>query len=262
MAHKRKPSLHGGYGWLPDLPDARDHYYTAAPLTMATMPSSVDLRAKCPAVYDQGQLGSCTANGVAAAIEFDLMKQGKTVFTPSRLFIYWNERAIEGTTDQDSGAMIRDGVKSVASLGAPPETDWPYDVTQFTAEPPPEAYADALNYRAISYARVVQEMRQMKGCLAEGAPFVFGFSVYDSFESDIVASTGVVPMPSASDTLLGGHCVVAVGYDDSNQWFICRNSWGAGWGDQGYFYMPYLYLASATLAQDFWRINIVSEPST
>src|SRR5208283_609384 len=139
----RKASEHGGYGWVHDLPDARDYAY-AAPLNRFPqgLPTSVDLRPDCPPVYDQGQLGSCTANGIAGAIEFDQLKQANKEFTPSRLFIYYNERVIEGTVSQDSGAQIRDGVKSVAKLGAPPETDWPYDVAKFADKPPLTAYQD------------------------------------------------------------------------------------------------------------------------
>ena len=114
------------YGWIPDIPDHRDMMYSAPPHVVSALPAMVDLRAKCPPVYDQGQLGSCTANAIAAALQFDQMKQGEQSFTPSRLFIYYNERAVEHTVSQDAGAMIRDGIKSVAKLGAPPEDpDWP-----------------------------------------------------------------------------------------------------------------------------------------
>lgn len=117
----RRASPHGGYGWVRDMPDARDFLY-AAPLIRFPqgLPAAVDLRSECPPVYDQGQLGSCTGNGIAGAIEFDQHKQGTEEFTPSRLFIYYNERVIEGTVNQDSGAQIRDGIKAVATLGAPP----------------------------------------------------------------------------------------------------------------------------------------------
>ena len=242
-----------------DLPDARDFLY-AAPLLRYPqgLPPSVDLRSECPPVYDQGQLGSCTANGIAGAIEFDQRKQGSTEFVPSRLFIYYNERVIEGTVSQDSGAQIRDGVKSVAKLGAPPETDWPYDIAQFAQQPPPQAYQDALQDVVTSYSRVSQNLAQMQGCLASGYPFVFGFTVYESFESDTVAQTGIVPMPAQGEQVLGGHCVVAVGYDDTQRRFIVRNSWGTGWGLAGYFLMPYEYLINPSLASDFWTLRSVS----
>ena len=140
----RRASSHGGYGWNRDLADARDYVY-AAPLMRFPkgLPASVDLRSACPPIYDQGQLGSCTGNGIAGAIEFDQKKQGTKEFTPSRLFIYYNERVMEGTVSQDAGAQVRDGMKSVATLGAPPETDWPYDIAKFAQKPPTKAYADA-----------------------------------------------------------------------------------------------------------------------
>ena len=127
------------YGWTPDLPDQRDFLYAAPTPYQQNLPSSVDLSKKCPPVYDQGQLGSCTANAIAAAIEFDQKKR----FVPSRLFIYYNERVIEGTVASDSGAQIRDGIKSVATQGVPPETDWPYKIAAFDQKPPAKAYSDA-----------------------------------------------------------------------------------------------------------------------
>jgi C1A family cysteine protease len=255
----RKASRHGGYGWVRELPDARDYLY-AAPLIRFPqgLPTSVDLRSECPPVYNQGQLGSCTANGIAAAIEFDQRKQGNKEFTPSRLFIYYNERVIENTVNQDSGAQVRDGIKSVATLGAPPETDWPYEITEFTKKPPALAYTDAKQDLVTSYARVAQVLTQMQGCLAEGYPFVFGFTVYESFESDAVAHTGIVPLPASGESVLGGHCVAAVGYDDTKRMFIIRNSWGNDWGLNGYCMMPYEYLIRSTLASDFWTIRSVS----
>jgi C1A family cysteine protease len=246
------------YGWVPDRPDQRDHLY-AAPLTeLKTLPPSVDLRPHCPPVYDQGQLGSCTANAIAAAIEFDLMKENKRVFAPSRLFIYYNERVIEHTVDSDSGAMIRDGIKSVSKQGDAPEKEWPYDISKFTVKPSAHVYSDAKKHRAVQYQRVAQNMTQMRGCLASRYPFVIGFTVYQSFESQEVAQTGVVPMPSPNEQTVGGHAVLVVGYDDSQQRFMVRNSWGTGWGIQGYFTMPYAYLTQSDLSDDFWTIRMVS----
>jgi C1A family cysteine protease len=184
--HVRRASLHGGYGWVHELPDARDYLYSAPLFRFpGGLPTAVDLRQECPPVYDQGQLGSCTANGIAGAIEFDQGKQGNKQFVPSRLFIYYNERAMEGTVNQDSGAQIRDGIKSVAKLGAPPETDWPYDIQKFAQKPPQQAYTDGLQDLVSSYARVPQVLQQMQGCLASGYPFVFGFTVYESFERSL-----------------------------------------------------------------------------
>jgi C1A family cysteine protease len=247
-----------GYGWNRDLPDGRDYMYAAPLEVLAKLPSKVDLSDKCPEVYDQGQLGSCTANAIGAALEFDQMKQGKKhPFAPSRLFIYYNERAIEGTVASDSGAMIRDGVKSVNQLGAPPETDWPYVIEKFRNRPPKKAFTAALKNQAILYQRLTQAESQLKGCLASGFPFVFGFVVYESFESPKVAKTGDAPMPRAGEAQLGGHAVLAVGYDERRQRFLIRNSWGPDWGKKGYFTLPYPYMLQATLSSDFWTIRSV-----
>jgi C1A family cysteine protease len=258
-----------GYGWKRDLPDQRDHSFAVPPRVMTSIPASVDLRSQCPDVYDQGRIGSCTANAIAAALEFDMMKQGLEVFTPSRLFIYYNERAIEGTTGSDAGAQIRDGIKSVASQGDCPESQWTYDDTPALddgvfppgakpAQAPPQAcFDDAIKHEALEYQSVDQNLADMKGCLSSGYPFVVGFTVYESFESDEVAQSGDVPMPGASERVVGGHAVLVVGYDDEDRLFICRNSWGSAWGDAGYFYMPYAYLLDDNLSEDFWTIRLV-----
>jgi len=202
-------------------------------------------------------LGSCTANAIGGAIEFDRLKQKLTDFVPSRLFIYYNERVIEGTVHSDSGAQIRDGIKSVASQGVCPEPEWPYVIARFAQKPPAKAYKDAATDRAVSYQSLIQELNQMKGCLASGYPFVFGFTVYESFEDAAVAKSGHAPMPAPSERTIGGHAVMAVGYEDAHQWFLVRNSWGPKWGLAGYFTLPYAYLIQSGLASDFWTIRIV-----
>ena len=247
----------GHYGWMPDVPDHRDLVYAAARIT--TLPPSVDLRPGCPPVYDQGQLGSCTANAIAAAIQFEQIRQKEPKpFAPSRLFIYYNERVMEHTVGQDAGAQIRDGMKSVNHIGACPETDWPYVITKFAQKPPTRAFKDARLGKALSYQRVVQTLDQMKGCLASGLPIVLGISVYESFESQQVARSGIVPMPPISEKLLGGHAILAVGYNDAEQRFIMRNSWGTSWGMQGYFTIPYAYLTDSNLCDDLWTIQMVA----
>jgi len=246
------------YGWIPDLPDQRDYQY-AAPLEMiGALPASVDLTSACPPVYDQGQLGSCTANAIGGAIEFDQIKQNLSpIFVPSRLFIYYNERSMEGTVNSDSGAQIRDGMKSVGTVGVCPEDMWQYNIADFQVQPTDACYQAALLHKAILYKRVTRNLTQMKCCMASGYPFIFGFSVYESFESAQVAQAGHVPLPQEGEQVLGGHAVCAVGYDDANQWFIARNSWGTGWGMQGYFTLPYTYLTSRSLSSDFWTVRVV-----
>jgi C1A family cysteine protease len=225
---------------------------------IGALPAKADLRAQCPPVYDQGQLGSCTANAIAGAIQFDRLKQQLTPdFTPSRLFIYYNERAIEHSTASDSGTQIRDGIKSVAKQGDCPETEWPYVIAKFKTKPSAACYADARKYKVVLYQRMAQTLSQLKCCLASGYPFVFGFTVYESFESASVAKTGHATLPRSGDAVIGGHAVAGVGYDDAKQWFIVRNSWGAGWGMKGYFTLPYAYVTDSSLASDFWTIRVV-----
>ncbi len=246
------------YGWLPDLPDARDFMYAAPRKVVAALPVQVDLRPLCPPVLDQGELGSCTANAIANAHLFGQLKQkALKPFSPSRLFIYYNERVMEGTVDIDAGAMIRDGIKSIAQLGVCPETQWPYNIVKFKRKPTKKCYQEALKHQALSYQRLVQTLPQLKGCLAAGYPFVFGFSVYESFETTEVAATGTAPMPSPGERLLGGHAVLAVGYDEANQRFLIMNSWGTDWGLEGFFTLPYSYLTDRRLAADLWTVRLI-----
>jgi len=247
-----------GYGWVRDLPDHRDLIFKATPRTIAALPERVDLTPGCPPVYAQGNLGSCTANAIAGAMEFDQIKQGlKRPFVPSRLFIYYNERRIENTIGCDCGAQLRDGIKSVAAIGACPETQWPYVESRYEEEPPPPCYRSAARHKAVKYWRLTRDSDSYRACLASGYPFVFGFSVYSSFESDRVAMTGEVPMPKRGEVNIGGHAVVAVGYDDKRRRFLVRNSWGPDWGRAGYFTMPYAYLEDLRLSADFWTIRFV-----
>ena len=256
-----------GYGWRPQLPDVRDRQYTRR-LTGAR-PPECDLRPSMPAVYDQGHLGSCTGNSIAAAMEYERDRQGLSDFVPARLFIYYNERALEGTVSSDSGAVIRDGVKVVNTDGVCPETLWPYDIGMFAVKPPKRCYVAALTDKAVQYL-AVQTLGDLKDSISSSLAVVFGFTVYESFESPSVAHTGVMPMPQPGEATVGGHCVVAVGYSDPKSQVIVRNSWGPSWGDAGYFYMPYEYMTGTTtssdtspingahLASDFWSIELVS----
>jgi len=244
------------YGWIPDRPDHRDYLYSAiAP--KVKLPLKVDLRSEDSPVENQGHLGSCTANALAGHLQFlEINKKPAGVIQiykdVSRLFIYFNERALEGTIGFDSGATIRDGIKVLAKLGVCPESSWPYDISQFTRKPAATCYKEGLKHRITSYHRL-QSLSEMLNCLAEGFPFVFGFTVYESFESLKVAQTGLVPMPKKSERALGGHAVMAAGYDTPKKRFMVRNSWGPQWGQAGYFTIAFAYLE--TLASDFWTIR-------
>jgi C1A family cysteine protease len=243
-----------GYGWVPDLPDHRDFMYSTVLRIPAKLPKSVDLRPLCSDVEDQGNLGSCTANALVGALEF-MEKKDKVPFVDfSRLFIYYNERVIEHSVKSDSGAMIRDGIKTLAKQGVCSEKKWPYIISKFTVKPSAACYKEALKYQIISYHRIMT-LDEMRACLAEKFPFVFGFTVYESFESQEVAQTGIVNMPNSGERQVGGHAVLAVGYDDSKKRFIVRNSWGEEWGMKGYFTIPYDYVADRNLSDDFWTIH-------
>jgi len=247
-----------GYGWVRDLPDQRDFLYAPPPAVAAALPAQADLRAQFPAPYNQEQLGSCTANAIAGALQFLEGKEGSPApVMPSRLFIYYNERDLEGSTGSDSGAQIRDGIKTVARQGFCPESEWPYEIASFAQKPPAACYQDALKERVSEYLRLTPATVPLLTCLASGYPFVFGFSVYESFESARVAQTGVANLPGPNERLVGGHAVVAVGYDQSSGRFLVRNSWGAQWGMGGHFTLPYQYLTDPMLAADFWTIRKV-----
>jgi len=245
------------YGWIPQLPDHRDIPFMAKPEIVEALPPEVDLRGLCPPVYDQGDLGSCVLNAIAGAHEFDQMKQGYTPFMPSRLFMYFNVRVQEHTVNSDSGASVRDGIKTVNKKGVCPETMWGYDIAKFKVKPPHIAYKEAKKHQSLEYNSILQHSNQMWVCLASGFPFIFGFSVYESFESDEVAKTGIVPMPSKDERVQGGHAVLCCGYSDVTGRFIVRNSWGSDWGLGGYCEMPYEYLTNENLASDFWVIKVI-----
>jgi C1A family cysteine protease len=251
------------YGWIKDTKDERDKFFLTENKLNETI-KCVDLRNQCPPVYDQGNLCSCTANAIACAYEYaEMMEKGTRyqvgdVFTPSRLFIYYNERKIECTTNEDSGAQIRDGIKSINQQGVCPETAWPYDLTKFTQEPPEACYLDAQWNKSVKYQRIDQTLSDIKCALISGFPIVFGIIVYPSFETPL--NGGNIPMPNAlTETPLGGHAIVCVGFNDATSRFIFRNSWGATWGDQGYGYIPYEYLLDSSLASDFWVIQLIQD---
>lgn len=252
----KKHNLEFGFGWLPDRPDARDLMFSASMSVLRALPTKVDLRNPHLPILNQHELGSCTANAIASAHQFNQIKQkAVTNFTPSRLFVYYNERAMEGTVNYDSGAFIRDGFKSIEKQGVCPETMYPYVIADFKKKPPSQCYTDALEHQAIQYLRLNQSLSQLQGCLADGFPFVFGFTVYESFMS--IGKSGIVPTRSQNEKVVGGHAVLAVGYDDTTQRFIVQNSWGDGWGDKGFFYMPYSYLTDFSLSRDFWTLRSV-----
>ena len=247
-------------GWLPDLPDPRDYLYAAPIQTLQALPSKVNLTNTCPAVYNQGNLGSCTANALAAAFQFCRIREKRSDFMPSRLFLYYNERVMINTVLSDSGAFIRDGIKSLNDQGICPEEEWTYDDSngmdaKFTKKPPRKCFTNARKNQVLSYQRIILNLNSIKGCLAEGYPFTFGFTVFDSFYN---IRNGMMTMPDIStESVHGGHAVLAVGYDQKKQAVLVRNSWGASWGKKGNFWMPYAYITNSQYCNDLWTIRAV-----
>ena len=253
------------FHWKRDFHNSDDQYaheHEAFKLTAAPLPANVDLRKFCSPVFDQGSLGSCTGNALIGALEylenkdkdFEISNQFVNL---SRLFVYYNERLIEGDVGQDNGAQISTGIKVLATVGASSEQVWPYQIWKFTTKPSKQAFDDATTRKIAAFARVSRQngMAGIKTALASGYPIVFGFSVFDSFMSPQVAKTGILNMPKRTERNQGGHAVLMVGYDDATQRVIVRNSWGPSWGQQGYFTMPYEYVVDTDLANDLWTIS-------
>jgi C1A family cysteine protease len=245
------------YGWKRDLPDKRDHKFTLELVSSIDCLNNIrcDLRSNCPEIYNQGELGSCTANAIGCAIQYDEIKQKLESNIPSRLFIYYNERDIEGNIHSDTGASIRDGIKSINNIGYCNENQWPYIIEKFDTKPDEKCYEYASQHKSLSYKRVSQNEKTIKTALNLSFPVVFGISVYESFETEDVSKTGIVPMPDDNEKLLGGHAIVLVGYDCEKRLFTFRNSWGESWGDKGYGYLPFEYVLNPDLADDFWTVT-------
>lgn len=218
---------------------------------------------------DQGELGSCVANSTAFAYACEEIKQkNREVFLPARLFIYYNGRLIEGKINEDSGLEIKDGIKAIATYGVVDEHRYIYDPLKFMDKPPEYIYNEAKKSYAIKYAlvdltedsKIIDRIMHLKRTLMTGFPIVFGFTVYESFESEDVMKTGMMPIPQPDEKILGGHSVCAVGFDDELNCFIVKNSWGKKWGLNGYFYMPYDFIGNSNLASDFWIITSITNP--
>jgi C1A family cysteine protease len=240
------------YGWRPDLHDQRDYKY-ASIRKVDKLPESIDLRPKCSAIEDQGNLGSCGAQAGVALLEFLDAKPDNRYTDLSRLFLYYNTRLLEGTVRYDSGCTIRGVMKAIAKYGVCSESKWPYVISKFKTKPSTACYTDGKK-RIISGYYKLKTLGEIKASLAEGMPSLFGFTVYEEFESDEVARTGILEMPGPDEAVMGGHAVLVLGYDDKTQRLIVRNSWGANWGQKGYFTMPYGYVTLG-IATDFWTVR-------
>lgn len=248
--------------WKREKLDTRDYIFPKQ--SANKLPGSIDLRSFAMPVEDQGNLGSCTGHAIAESIEILNKKNGKNTEI-SRLFIYYQERVYMNTINTDSGAYIRDGIKSVYHIGAPLESFWPYNIPKWNVKPSSAAYDDAAKRKVTLYQKCA-DFTAVKSALAAGFPVMVGYDVYSSFVSYKVSATGIMPYPNTKvEALLGGHAVSLVGYNDNfnntrNGYFIAKNSWGPKWGDKGYFYMPYSVIQNTRMSSDFWAITKVNNP--
>lgn len=244
------------YGYVPDEKDERDFVYKAVRPPTAPLPPMIDMRHLCSPVRDQGQLGCCTGFAIAAGLrEFQMIKLGVPLTPMSPLFVYYEERKLEHTITQDAGAQPRDGLKVLAKTGCSPEADDPYNVALFTNKPSAQALTDAGQFKIAAYHRL-NTLNDTLACLAGGGGVVMGFKVFESFESNSVAQTGDMPMPADGEASVGGHAVFVAGYKTDpgtagGGCLIVKNSWSTGWGDNGYFYMPYAYVTPDRVS-DMW----------
>ncbi|MGH8256819.1 MAG: C1 family peptidase [Steroidobacteraceae bacterium] len=242
------------YDWKRSRPRATDPVFRPALMRAGVPVGTSVITDGLPPVYNQGQCGSCTANAAAVLWRHALYREHLPDLAPSRMFDYYNERVLQGTVALDSGATVRDALQALMQFGTVPETDWPY-TEPFAAKPLADLYAQATHH-VQSYARVAQQPAAVFAALASGHVVQFGFEVFASFESDAVASSGVVPMPdTAGEALLGGHSCAIIGIGGAASQVRVRNSWGGDWGMAGDFLMPFDYLFDPQLAGDFWIIN-------
>ena len=209
----------------------------------------VDLRNKMPAIYDQGKIGSCTANSLCSIFEYDNMN-----FKGSRLFLYYNERVLINETNEDSGAYIEDGIKSLMKDGICEEKEWAYIIENVLIKPSENAYKKAKNNFVMEAININNDLKTIKEWLDKNEPITIGISIYSNFMNNMSNKSGIISLPTDNDTYIGGHAVVICGYNDYEKKFILRNSWGNYWGDKGYFYLPYEYITDTNLCGDLWII--------
>jgi len=247
------------YGYLKDKLDPSDIRFKAVRSIddSPVFPEKVSLRDKFKELpYDQGSLGACSAH---AALGIFTYEHGGGPF--SRLALYYWERELEGTINEDSGAYLRDAIKILNTKGIGLEEHWPYDISKFTIEPPPiELQEGALNKITQYFSLDDGDPNDYRQCLADGYPFMIGIQIFESFESEEVSKTGVVPMPGDRERCLGGHAVAVIGYDENfrgtnKRYYEVRNSWGKDWGDHGHFWIPAEYLENNSLGTDAWTIR-------
>jgi C1A family cysteine protease len=237
---------------------------------VAELPPKVDLRPWCSPIENQANLGSCTAHAGVGMVEFFEKKAFNNHIDASHLFLYKVTRNLMQLTG-DTGAYLRTTMGALVLFGTPPEKYWPYVISDFDKEPPAFCYAFAQNFQALTYYRLDPPgltpealLTRIKTNLAAGLPSMFGFTVYSSYTQ--AGATGKIPFPAPGETVVGGHAIMAVGYDDGMKIkntspgavettgaLLFRNSWGTGWGDKGYGWLPYEYVLKRQ-AVDWWAL--------
>lgn len=251
--------LKGGY--IKDKTDPRDYIYkpNTSIVKSIKLPTNTSLKNIMPPVLDQENLGSCVSNAVCNALGFLNIKLKKPINLKSRIFNYYNTRLLEGTINQDCGCQIRDAIKVCNKIGSCYETTWSYDISKFTMKPPPHTYTEAAQHKLALYQRVNQNRISIKSCLLTGYPVIIGFTCFNTLYNPSVERTGDIVMPTRKDYIIGGHCVLITGYNDTTQRYEIQNSWGIDWGNKGYGTIPYAYIENPVYAADFWQVQ--KEPS-
>jgi C1A family cysteine protease len=245
------------YGWHADLP-SHVPWFKYERLLAAPLPAKTNNRPAIKWVYDQGEEGSCTANSGIGAERFFRATHGLPDFLGSRQFLYYATRSLEGGTGSDSGASIADTETAECKFGVCLESTWPYS-KKLTVKPSAAAYKEALLHQVLVKSPLEQTQLALETCIAAGQPVHYGMTVYESFESDAVAASGVVPMPKKREAALGGHALYLFDYDRTKKLFYGQNSWGSGWGQAGLclFSIPFNYILSPDYASDFWTVSKV-----
>lgn len=264
------------FGWMKDYPSTKDygipevtdklHKMVDVTKPLKKLPTLVDNRKHCSPVREQGDLGACTGFMATGMYEYMCKRGHSNYIELSPLFTYKTTRYLMHLTG-DTGAYIRSALGSLAIFGSPPEEYYPYDVTRFDRVPDVMANSFAQSFQALKYFRLDKGVPsdnklvdRMKEYIAKGFALGFGFTVFESFMS--VGKNGQIPYPKPNEQVIGGHAVMICGYATSgdNIVFIIKNSWGEGWGDRGYGYIPAEYFiretnADAPLADDIWAIT-------
>lgn len=243
------------FGYKPDVEDERD--YKLKLTAPRKMPTNFSLKNSLPPVLDQGNLGSCVSNAVVNTLKYLYMRNKRLTKNWSRLFNYYNTRVLENSVNEDDGCQIRNAIKVCNKSGTPFEPTWPYNISKFANKPTITSYNEARNHIITSYRRVSQTRNDIQTCLLASNPILIGFYCGTNIFSNYTTKTGNVTYPTNNEQIIGGHCVLLVGYDDNKQVYEFMNSWGTRWGNKGYGTLPYSYVENSNLAADFWIVENV-----